>query len=213
MATTKKRATATASRKMATASARKKAMIVDEGAKGGFTIIEVVLVLAIAGLIFLMVFLALPALQRSQKDSQRQRDVGNVTAQIQKYQQNNNGRLPADGSTPAVPDADDVDLDTQWPCKSGAAGTNTAVCFIRNYMNGATSTRNEWVDPTGYSYGLAFETLSSGGEKVLGNSDFNDHMVYVEKHARCDGEKAVYSSNARDFAVMYKLEGSGTYCE
>lgn len=33
--------------------------------KKGFTIIEVVLVLAIAGLIFLMVFLALPALQRS----------------------------------------------------------------------------------------------------------------------------------------------------
>ncbi|MCL2869540.1 prepilin-type N-terminal cleavage/methylation domain-containing protein, partial [Candidatus Saccharibacteria bacterium] len=32
----------------------------------GFTIIEVVLVLAIAGLIFLMVFIALPALQRSQ---------------------------------------------------------------------------------------------------------------------------------------------------
>ena len=33
--------------------------------KKGFTIIEVVLVLAIAGLIFLMVFVALPALQRA----------------------------------------------------------------------------------------------------------------------------------------------------
>lgn len=37
----------------------------------GFTIIEVVLVLAIAGLIFLMVFIALPALQRGQRDTQR----------------------------------------------------------------------------------------------------------------------------------------------
>ena len=37
--------------------------------KKGFTIIEVVLVLAIAGLIFLMVFVALPALQRGQRDS------------------------------------------------------------------------------------------------------------------------------------------------
>ena len=36
--------------------------------KKGFTIIEVVLVLAIAGLIFAMVFIALPALQRSQRD-------------------------------------------------------------------------------------------------------------------------------------------------
>ena len=41
--------------------------------KNGFTIIEVVLVLAIAGLIFLMVFIALPALQRSQRDAQRKR--------------------------------------------------------------------------------------------------------------------------------------------
>ena len=41
------------------------------GDKGGFTIIEVVLVLAIAGLIFLMVFIALPALQRSQRDTER----------------------------------------------------------------------------------------------------------------------------------------------
>ncbi len=47
------------------------AMRPDEGTRGGFTIIEVVLVLAIAGLIFLMVFIALPALQRAQRDSQR----------------------------------------------------------------------------------------------------------------------------------------------
>jgi prepilin-type N-terminal cleavage/methylation domain-containing protein len=37
--------------------------------KKGFTIIEVVLVLAIAALIFLMVFSALPALQRNQRDT------------------------------------------------------------------------------------------------------------------------------------------------
>ena len=43
--------------------------------KSGFTIIEVVLVLAIAGLIFLMVFLALPALQRSQRDALRKRQA------------------------------------------------------------------------------------------------------------------------------------------
>ena len=41
----------------------------------GFTIIEVVLVLAIAGLIFLMVFIARPALQRGQRDTQRRDDV------------------------------------------------------------------------------------------------------------------------------------------
>ena len=56
----------------------------------GFTIIEVVLALAIAGLIFLMVFIALPALQRSQRDSQRKRDIDRFFAAIQNYQSNNN---------------------------------------------------------------------------------------------------------------------------
>ena len=64
--------------------------------KNGFTIIEVVLVLAIAGLIFLMVFIALPALQRSQRDSQRRQDVSKVMAQLQAYQTNNRGAIPAD---------------------------------------------------------------------------------------------------------------------
>ncbi len=73
-----------------------------------------VLVLAIAGLIFLMVFLALPALQRSQRDSQRQRDVGMLTAKVQSYQQNNNGRLPVDGSTPSQKDADEIELNEGW---------------------------------------------------------------------------------------------------
>ena len=43
--------------------------------KNGFTVIEVVLVLAIAGLIFLMVFIAFPALARSQRDAKRRDDI------------------------------------------------------------------------------------------------------------------------------------------
>ena len=65
-----------------------------ESKKNGFTIIEVVLVLAIAGLIFLMVFIALPALQRSQRDTQRREDVSRFVSQINSYQTNNNGTVP-----------------------------------------------------------------------------------------------------------------------
>lgn len=60
----------------------------------GFTIIEVVLVLAIAGLIFLMVFIALPALQRNQRDTQRRNDLSRVQTAIQSYQTNARGALP-----------------------------------------------------------------------------------------------------------------------
>lgn len=61
----------------------------------GFTIIEVVLVLAIAGLIFGMVFIALPSLQRSQRDAQRKHDLSRLTASLTSYQSNNRGALPA----------------------------------------------------------------------------------------------------------------------
>lgn len=57
----------------------------------GFTIIEVVLVLAIAGLIFLMVFIALPALQRGQRDTGRKNDVSTVTSALNTYLSNNKG--------------------------------------------------------------------------------------------------------------------------
>lgn len=65
----------------------------------GFTIIEVVLVLAIAGLIFLMVFIALPALQRSQRDTQRKNDLSRAITAVNNYQSNNRGSLPSNWST------------------------------------------------------------------------------------------------------------------
>lgn len=60
----------------------------------GFTIIEVVLVLAIAALIFLVVFLAVPALQRSQRDTQRRSDMGRLQTAITNYAGNHQGTLP-----------------------------------------------------------------------------------------------------------------------
>ena len=63
----------------------------------GFTIIEVVLVLAIAGLIFLMVFIALPALQRNQRDTARKSDVTIVAAAVTSFSSNNRGAFPDAG--------------------------------------------------------------------------------------------------------------------
>lgn len=60
----------------------------------GFTIIEVVLVLAIAGLIFAMIFIAWPALQRSQRDTARKNDAATVASAIGSYKSNNNGKVP-----------------------------------------------------------------------------------------------------------------------
>lgn len=97
--------------------------------KKGFTIIEVVLVLAIAGLIFLMVFVALPALQRGQRDSQRRSDISRFMSQINSYQTNNGGRVPS------------ADKDAMGK-------------FLNNYMKRSSG---EFVDPqSGNSYTVGF---------------------------------------------------------
>ena len=60
----------------------------------GFTIIEVLIVLAIAGLILLVVFLAVPALQRNSRNTQRKSDVSHLLGLINEYTANNSGTVP-----------------------------------------------------------------------------------------------------------------------
>ena len=75
-------------------------------------------------------------------------------------------------------------------------------------MNGVGAVENEFVDPDGWGYGLEIAEFAD----TVTLSDF-DHVVYIYKHAKCEGETAVESENSRDYVVMYKLEGSGTYCQ
>ena len=66
--------------------------------QGGFTIIEVVLVLAIAGLIFLIVFLALPQLQAGRRDTARKSDLGKIAGALSTYASANLGAYPTTSS-------------------------------------------------------------------------------------------------------------------
>lgn len=59
----------------------------------GFTIIEVLIVLAIAGLIMVIVFLAVPALQRNSRNTQRTNDVSRIAAAVNECTNNSNGNL------------------------------------------------------------------------------------------------------------------------
>ena len=60
----------------------------------GFTIIEVLIVLAIAALIFLIVFLAVPALNRNSRNNAIKHDAANLLSGVQTFESNNNGQLP-----------------------------------------------------------------------------------------------------------------------
>lgn len=150
--------------------------------KKGFTIIEVVLVLAIAGLIFLMVFVALPALQRSQRDTQRRDDMARLATAITQFQTNNNNKVP-------------MAMDDSKPSSDE---------FKAKYLGGADSFK----DPDGEAYTIVWGT---------GTSDANptslDHKIYVNNKAKCNGESISASSNTNDYVIIYKLEGSGTFCQ
>ena len=181
----------------------------------GFTIIEVVLVLAIAGLIFLMVFVALPALQRSQRDTARRNDMSRVDTSLIQYQTNNqdtgNGDLPGPSS--------DTDAAVTWtgaetftgtdPETGSAIACNEACKFVQRYMNSGTdSTTNTFKDPDGTYY-----SVSIGHGAWDDAPAAMDYTIYIRTNAQCQGEKAVSTGTAkRHFAILYRLEGAGVYC-
>lgn len=180
------------------------------GDKKGFTIIEVSLVLAIAGLIFLMIFIALPALRRTQRDAARRDDMMNFIKEVKTFQTNNRGALPtANGNKYVV----------QWKTIGNPAATSWAG-FFKNYMG------EKFVDPDGSHYNLIVVkcTAASVGDEctVSGFADLNNlntktfpysnYSIVVATQATCAGEKAVGVANPRKIAVLYRLEGAGVYC-
>lgn len=100
----------------------------------GFTIIEVLIVLAIAGLIMLIVFMAVPALQRNSRNTQIRNDVAVYLGAISEWSTNNNGKVPtaadlgaADGSTAgSINSYAKVSTNTVRPTALTGSGTNGA---------------------------------------------------------------------------------------
>ena len=195
--------------------------------KKGFTIIEVVLVLAIAGLIFLMVFVALPNLQRSQRDTQRRTDYSALASNIEGYISSNGGRLPeADASlssnlyineTGTDPNGEyyiieviemasgDEWVETNSPNRQVGATDKTA------YLQTNTQDDADDLSPSGiFQVGVPPE----GTEGVRDGT-----FVYIIRHADCSGTSDTdassiphYNSASRKFAIFGDLE-AGTYCE
>ena len=60
----------------------------------GFTIIEVMIVLAIAGLIILIVLLAVPALQRNGRNTAIKNDASAIAGALSEFRSNNDGKSP-----------------------------------------------------------------------------------------------------------------------
>ena len=159
----------------------------DSETKKGFTIIEVSLVLAIAGLIFLMVFIALPALRASQRDTQRRESVALMIDALKKYQSNNRGALPS---------SDWDDFEEKY-LGNNFIDPNGMEYIIMPLSCDTQADVNCSDARTDNIYNAAFPN--------------NYHMVVVTR-ATCNGSRAVGTSNPRRVAVLYMLERGGVYC-
>ena len=88
----------------------------------GFTLIEVVLVLAIGGLIFLLAFIAFQQVSANRRDTQRRSDAGRVLAELENYYGDKN-KYPNSSvaeETCATPTADSFGAFMgTYLCKSG----------------------------------------------------------------------------------------------
>ena len=152
--------------------------------KNGFTIIEVSLVLAIAGMILLLVFIALPGLQRSQRDSRRKDDIMKLADNIKKYQSNNNrGSLPLNASE---------------------LYENVVKPFIGN----------DFMDPDGDEYTFTDGSCpnASNGAKCA-EATARPAIVYAPGTSCGDNNVAVKVANKRKATLLYKLEsGEAAWC-
>lgn len=149
----------------------------------GFTIIEVVLVLAIAGLIFLMVFIALPALQRSQRDSQRKGDLSRVQTALTSYSSVNRGNVPA---------------------------FDTLGSFTDNFLKTDGDSFN---DPSGNDYAWVKGANPPAEIAATVKFDANSPSIYYTIGAKCGADSAkTEKAGSRIVAIQMKLEGGGVAC-
>lgn len=182
--------------------------------KKGFTIIEVVLVLAIAGLIFLMVFIALPALQRSQRNTRRRQDMARVLSAVNDYQANNNGNVPKSGEE--LKNFVSRYLDESCTADTGTWYANTSNCG------------DQFKDPDGTGYNIMSRGTSGGyvdqdsgtdyykvdmGNTSGANKGFNHQILLVHGYVCSDIEGKVKKAAGNNIvSVLYTLEGGAIYC-
>ena len=154
----------------------------------GFTIIEIMIVLAIAGLILLIVFLAVPALQRNARNTSRKSDVSALLSAVSEYESNNNGSLPTtcSGTNP-------VDIGPAASGSQAKVGYYTSNCVTSSPANGQV------------------EVLASFATTGALNASDKDYVVIVPA-AVCKSDNSSIAGSSRSIVAVYGIEnGSGSY--
>ena len=176
----------------------------------GFTIIEVALVLAVAALIFLVVFLAVPALQRNQRDDARKRDVADVVQAVTNSVANRNKELAAGTAYNGK------------ALKSNGTGTEgvdkDTVTGLGDYldsMSGNVDYIKVVAATSAVTFNVAQQPNSEGA--VAGNAPRTDKIIVYPGYKCADGGNTALATAAkRSAAVVVQVENGGDgkyYCQ
>jgi type II secretory pathway pseudopilin PulG len=174
-------------------------------ASAGFTIIETLIVLIIAGLILLIVFEAIPAVERSSRNNQRKQDVQAMLEAISNYELNNSGDFPPDCGYSGHP---------------SCVGTGNLLQYASlTYYNPATdpATKIElYNQQNSNSGGAGYATSMPGGLKALVGSKADD-QVNIYNYEKCDpnnyGGDTVVGAGYNDVVALYAVETGSTSIE
>lgn len=144
-------------------------------ANSGFTIIEVTIVLAIAGLIMAIVFVAVPALQRNAHNTQRKSDASHLAGLVNEYASNHAGELPDSGALKTLYDGEKWSIMTDEPSitdtiPSGDYGSTTQlVVYTDAKCDPSTGTVSAGSSDRAFTVGFMIETSGSPEKSCVGD--------------------------------------------
>ena len=179
----------------------------------GFTMIEAVLTLAIGGLIFSLVFLALPSVLANARDGERRDDLLLTVTKLKNFQANNNrGALPTDRIT----NGNGLYINGSgitFGATTGVTWADFYKSFFDDSYTDPQGTRYNWRIVNCEGSGTGSECANSKLASFMnGTFDANNFTMYFVIGATCNGDTAVSTPNSRMVSVLYRLERAGTYC-
>lgn len=182
----------------------------------GFTIIEVMIVLAIGALILVVVLVAIPQLQRNQRNSARQNVAGRIAAELNNFAGNNNGLFPAPSLSAGT---------SGTPVRQNVGEPGIDNSFFERYLDCGDSTAVPvecGVNINDPSTGSALGTGTNAGESVTMTAANNNTgnipadapgSISYTTNAVCNGEILNNTdASARNYAFMVRLEGGAVFC-
>ena len=165
--------------------------------KRGFTLIEVVLVLAIGGLIFLLAFIAFQQVSANRRDTQRRADAGRIVAEIQTYLGDSKAATVL--TTTSVTDGSDV-------ANTGICTTNTTTNNIATFSTNYLCKNGKFLSPDGRNYNTSAYNdaapLAKDAVRIYHNLTHFGPFFAPTAYNSCNGA----SSRPGDFKVVIGLE-------